>query len=67
MTRVLLLAAALGFGLSSASACDFHRSAGLDHTVVASVAEDPQSTPVTTPLPTDERAPDQAVPADQAE
>lgn len=60
MTRLLLVAAALGLGLASASACDFHRSAGLDHTVVASVAEETQSTPVTTPLPTEERAPDQA-------
>ena len=37
MSRILVLAAALGLGLSSASACEFQRSAKVDKTVVASI------------------------------
>ena len=42
MTRLLIVAASLGMTLSAAGACEFNRSAkaGIDQTVVASVALD---------------------------
>lgn len=53
MSRIILAAAALSFGLSAASACDFHKTAHTakaDSTVVASVAsEAPMSEPVIAP------------------
>jgi hypothetical protein len=66
MTRILVLAAALGLSLSAASACEFQRSAEMDRKVVASVVpSEPQSTPVidvaTEPSATT------VVPEDQAE
>jgi len=51
MTKVLLIAAALGLAVSSAQACDFHRSAeakDVDQTKVASITV-PQSEPVVVP------------------
>lgn len=65
MTRILVLAAALGLGLSSASACEFQRSAKVDQTVVASITpSEMQSTPVTVPVPVEQPA---TAPADLAE
>jgi hypothetical protein len=65
MTRILVVAAALGLGLSGASACDFQRSAELDRTVVASVTSSQmESTPATAPIPTQEPV---TVPAEEAE
>ena len=56
MTRFLIIAATLGFAVSSAAACDFMHSAEnkTDDTKVASISADkPQnmSTPVSQPLP----------------
>ena len=51
MTKFLLIAAGLGLAMSGANACEFQRSAeaaGLDKTVVASIAA-PQSEPVALP------------------
>lgn len=47
MTRLLMIAAALGLGLSAASACEMMRSAsaGIDETTVASTTSTPMSTP----------------------
>lgn len=46
MTRVLLLAAAIGFTVSGAGACEYLKSvqAKTDNTVVASIANDKMST-----------------------
>ncbi|MCC2688688.1 MAG: hypothetical protein K0S21_1491 [Rhizobiaceae bacterium] len=51
MTKLLIMAACLGFGMSAAGACEYLRSAraDTDQTVVASVVTDEQksmSTPV---------------------
>jgi hypothetical protein len=56
MTKLLIIAATLGFAASSAAACVFMRSAavGTDDTKVASISADKQqnmSTPVSQPLP----------------
>lgn len=57
MTRILIVAASLGLGLSTAGACEYLRmaKAKVDQTVVASVATEQQamSTPVILP---DEKA-----------
>ncbi|HTV68015.1 MAG TPA: hypothetical protein VMF90_05700 [Rhizobiaceae bacterium] len=50
MTKALLVAAALGFTISSASACEFMRSAKkLDTTTTASTQTENMSAPVVTP------------------
>jgi hypothetical protein len=65
MSKILVLAAALGLGLSSASACEFQRSAKVDKTVVASITtSEKQSTPVTVPVPVEQP---ETAPADLAE
>jgi hypothetical protein len=67
MTRILVLAAALGLGLSAASACEFQRSAKIDQTVVASIiASETQSTPAIQ-VPAKQREPESAAPVDSAE
>jgi hypothetical protein len=52
MTRIFLVAAAIGLAVSSAQACEYQRSAQnkVDATTVASI-EIPQSQPVALPEP----------------
>lgn len=47
MTRLLMIAAALGLAMSTAGACEWMRSAstGIDETTVASTTAAPMSTP----------------------
>ena len=57
MTRAILVAAGLGFGVSGANACDFHDTAHstVDQTTVASVAA-PEEIPATIIVPADDAA-----------
>ena len=68
MTRVLILAGALGLAASQAMACDFMRSASakVDDTKVASITTDEQknmSTPVVQQAPAADDTAKTAVPA----
>lgn len=51
MTKALLLAASLGLSISHVSACDFHKSAKVDATIVASAATSGTQS-MSTPEPT---------------
>ena len=66
MTKALLLAATVCFGVTGANACNYQRSVQadqtVDQTVVASVAV-PQSEPVTVTKDADAPEPQTAVPA----
>ena len=66
MTKALLLAATVCFGVTGANACNYQRSVQaaqtVDQTVVASVAV-PQSEPVTVAKDADGPVPPTAVPA----
>lgn len=62
MTKLLIMAACLGFGMSAAGACEYLRSAkaDTDKTVVASVVTDEQKSMSTPVILLDETLPEEA-------